>query len=250
MISFLVVESQYSARFIERCFILINRLINFVSVKDMEKEKTDKKDHILDVAERVFAEHGFDGASTRMISGEAGVNMAMLNYYFGSKEGLFLAIFERRTATFYTQLQDIGSDDSIGSWDKVEQYLNAYIDRIFTTSCFQKMLYQEMSISRRGELTDKLSKMLMTNVIEFRKILHAGIEKGEFASNLDTDMIIATVFGIKNFMLNTPQMCSMMFGYDIMDPQNLDEKLKPRVKSYFKKLLKAYLVNGNDNSKQ
>lgn len=244
------VESQSNARFVIWLFCLINRLINFVPVKDMEKEKTDKKDHILDVAERVFADHGFDGASTRMISGEAGVNMAMLNYYFGSKEGLFLAIFERRTATFYNQLQDIGGDESISSWEKVEQYLNAYIDRIFNTNCFQKMLYQEMSIGRRGELTDKLSKMLMTNVIEFRKILHSGIEKGEFASNLDTDMIIATVFGMKNFMLNTPQMCSMMVGYDIMDPQNLDEKLKPRVKSYIKKLLKAYLVNGNDNSKQ
>jgi AcrR family transcriptional regulator len=72
-------------------------LINFVrDKKKMEKEKTDKKDHILDVAERVFAELGYDGASTRLISGEARVNMAMLNYYFGSKEGVFLAIFERR----------------------------------------------------------------------------------------------------------------------------------------------------------
>jgi AcrR family transcriptional regulator len=52
----------------------------------MDKDKIDKKDHILDVAERVFSELGFDGASTRTISGEAGVNMAMLNYYFGSKE--------------------------------------------------------------------------------------------------------------------------------------------------------------------
>jgi AcrR family transcriptional regulator len=64
-------------------------------IKEMDKDKIDKKDHILDVAERVFSELGFDGASTRVISGEAGVNMAMLNYYFGSKEGLLLAVFRR-----------------------------------------------------------------------------------------------------------------------------------------------------------
>jgi AcrR family transcriptional regulator len=79
----------------------------------MDKDKIDKKDHILDVAERVFADFGFDGASTRTISGEAGVNMAMLNYYFGSKEGLFLAIFERKISSFRTLLQNIGNDDSM-----------------------------------------------------------------------------------------------------------------------------------------
>jgi AcrR family transcriptional regulator len=214
----------------------------------MEKEKTDKKDHILDVAERVFAEHGFDGASTRLISGEAGVNMAMLNYYFGSKEGLFLAVFERRTNTFYSILQDIGNDGQINCWQKVIKYIDAYIERIFNTNCFQKMLYQEMSMGRRSGLTDKLSKLLMLNVTEFRRILQDGIDKGEFASDVDTDLIIATVFGIKNFMINTPQICSLMLGYDTLNPHNLEEKVKPRVKGYLNKLLKSYLLIENDNA--
>ena len=41
----------------------------------MDKDKIDKKDHILDVAEKVFSDQGFDGASTRSISGEAGVTL-------------------------------------------------------------------------------------------------------------------------------------------------------------------------------
>ena len=106
----------------------------------MEKEKTDKKDHILDGAERVFAELGYDGASTRMISGEAGVNMAMLNYYFGSKEGVFLAIFERRITTFQTELLSIGNDDSIGSWGKLDKYIESYVDRVVNNNCFHVML--------------------------------------------------------------------------------------------------------------
>jgi len=212
----------------------------------MDKEKVDKKDHILDVAERVFADMGYDGASTRLISGEAGVNMAMLNYYFGSKEGLFLAIFERKTQTFYNLLQNIGNDSNTGCWEKVEQYIEAYVNRVFTTNCFQKMLYHEMSMGRRGELADKLHKMLMQNVSEFRRILHDGIEKGEFGKDLDTDLVIATVFGLKNHIINMSGLSSLMLGYDVTSQSNIDEKLKPRVKSYLKKLLKAYLVTEHD----
>ena len=90
--------------------------------KIMDKDKIDKKDHILDVAERVFSDMGFDGASTRTISGEAGVNMAMLNYYFGSKEGLFLAIFDRKITSMRTFLQNIANDESRNAWEKMNDF--------------------------------------------------------------------------------------------------------------------------------
>jgi AcrR family transcriptional regulator len=209
----------------------------------MDKEKTDKKDHILDVAERVFSELGYDGASTRTISGEAGVNMAMLNYYFGSKEGLFLAIFERRISVFQNLLQYIGSDDKLNSWQKVEYYIEAYVDRIFSNSCFQRLLYQEMSMTKRGELSDKLNRIIMNNVIEFRKILQEGIDRNEFKKDADTDLLIATIHGVKNFIMNTSGVSSLMLGFDIQNPDILENNLKPRLKTYMKNLLKAYLVN-------
>ena len=106
----------------------------------MDKDKIDKKDHILDVAERIFSAMGFDGASTRLISGEAGVNMAMLNYYFGSKEGLFLAIFDRKITSFQNLLQNIGNDGSMTSWEKMEKYIELYSERVVNNNCFQKLL--------------------------------------------------------------------------------------------------------------
>jgi len=109
----------------------------------MEKEKIDKKDHILDVAEKVFSEHGFDGASTRMISGEANVNMAMLNYYFGSKEGLFIAVVERKITSFQDILINLGST-GMSPWDKIEQYIEIYGDKVVNNNCFQKLLYREL----------------------------------------------------------------------------------------------------------
>jgi len=52
---------------------------------------------ILDAAERIFALHGFEGASMRQIATEAGVAQALLHYHFGTKEKLFEAMFSRRS---------------------------------------------------------------------------------------------------------------------------------------------------------
>lgn len=60
--------------------------------------QTSTKDRILDVAERLFAELGFDATSLRTITSIASVNLAAVNYHFKSKEALLQAVFERRAA--------------------------------------------------------------------------------------------------------------------------------------------------------
>ncbi|MDP9048167.1 MAG: TetR/AcrR family transcriptional regulator [Bacteroidota bacterium] len=224
-------------------------MINFAPENAMDKDKIDKKDYILDVAERVFSDLGYDGASTRVISGEAGVNMAMLNYYFGSKEGLFLAVFERKISSFQALLQNIGSDESMNSWDKLAKCIDNYVDRIIVNNCFQKLINREMSISKRSELTDKITKILMVNVLEFKKLFDEGIANGSFDKDIDTQLITATIFGTKNYIINSPHVASLLLGHDIRDEKFLEEKLKPRIKIYMKRLLKGYLMKDNDNTK-
>ena len=207
----------------------------------MEKEKTDKKDHILDVAEKIFSELGYDGASTRTISGEAGVNMAMLNYYFGSKEGLYLAVFERKISAFRTLLQNIGSDDSISAWNKMERCIENYVDRIVNNSCFQKLINREL-FNKRSEITDKMTEILMTNVYEIKKIIQDGMDNGQFYSDTDPEMVVMTVFGTKNYVVNSPHITSRVLGIDKLDDAYLESNLKPRMKVYMKRLIKSYLV--------
>ncbi len=208
----------------------------------MDKDKIDKKDYILDVAERVFAEKGFDGASTRLISGEAGVNMAMLNYYFGSKEGLFLAIIERKIVHFQNILHNLGNNENISAWDKIENYIELYGDKIVSNNCFQKLLYKEMVMDRGNELSDKLRNMLLKNVAEVEKILKDGITAGEFREDIDIPMVIATLYGTKNYIINTPLMSGPVLGYDIRNDEMIEKKLKPQIKSFMKNLLKCYLL--------
>ena len=56
----------------------------------------DLKETILDAAEGLFARHGFHGVTTRQVAAEAGVDTALIHYYFGAKRELFDAVFLRR----------------------------------------------------------------------------------------------------------------------------------------------------------
>ncbi len=60
------------------------------------RQQGDTRERILDAAEELFTLYGFDGTSTRMITSRAGVNLASVNYHFGSKEALIQEVFRRR----------------------------------------------------------------------------------------------------------------------------------------------------------
>ncbi len=61
-----------------------------------ESKKISKKERILDTAEELFAQHGFDGVTIRQIAGQAEVDVALASYHFGKKRDLFDAVFLRR----------------------------------------------------------------------------------------------------------------------------------------------------------
>ena len=59
-------------------------------------DSADTRAAILDAAEALFSEHGFDAVTGRQVAREAGVDSALVHYYFGDKRGLFDAVFLRR----------------------------------------------------------------------------------------------------------------------------------------------------------
>ena len=62
----------------------------------MDALSQDTKTRILDAAEALFMEHGFEATSLRQLTAAAGVNLAAVNYHFGTKEELFQAVLTRR----------------------------------------------------------------------------------------------------------------------------------------------------------
>jgi AcrR family transcriptional regulator len=59
---------------------------------------------VLDAAERVMAEHGYDGASVARVVDEAGIPISSVYHYFGSKDGILLAVMERGAVRFFAEL--------------------------------------------------------------------------------------------------------------------------------------------------
>src|SRR5471032_1898090 len=60
------------------------------------KPQHETRRRILEAAEELFMQHGFEGASMRLLTTKAGVNLAAVNYHFGSKDALIEAVFQRR----------------------------------------------------------------------------------------------------------------------------------------------------------
>ena len=87
----------------------------------------DTEQRILDAAHRVFLRRGSAGARTQEIADEAGVNKALLHYYFRSKDRLAEAVFRRAaTALFPAVLTILGSDGALE--DKVQRVIHHELD--------------------------------------------------------------------------------------------------------------------------
>lgn len=67
----------------------------------------ETRERIIEAALRLFGAHGFDGASTRDIAREAGINAPALQYYFDNKEGVYLACIDRFVERVWAVLEDV-----------------------------------------------------------------------------------------------------------------------------------------------
>ena len=93
----------------------------------MEAKKDSTEDKILEAAKNVFVTKGMEGARMQEIADEAGINKALLHYYFRSKERLFEAIFSEIFKFAFPKLSRIILSDA-GIVSKIEQFVDAYID--------------------------------------------------------------------------------------------------------------------------
>src|SRR3954465_4747970 len=87
------------------------------------------ENRILDAARKVFLVKGMDGARMQDIANEAGINKAMLHYYFRSKEKLFEMIFQEEIGKLMLRITDIfASDEPL--FIKIEMFCRQYIETV------------------------------------------------------------------------------------------------------------------------
>lgn len=90
------------------------------------------KDKILNAAERLFAEQGFEHTSLRQITSSADVNLASVNYHFGSKKALIQAVMERYHVAFMPALDERLKNLQARGFTTTEEVLNCFVDPLLS----------------------------------------------------------------------------------------------------------------------
>lgn len=201
--------------------------------------KSDKKNSILQAAEKLFAEHGYEGTSTRQIAKESGANMSMINYYFGSKEGVFTEIMSNRIKGFRLQLTSI-EEEEITHADKLMLVIDQYTRRILMNIDFHKMMHRELSLSKRPEMYAQIREAISGNLNIIERIVNDGIEKG-FFKPVDVRMLIASIMGTINNVATAPSKITAGAKLDINIPAER-EILTERLITYLKDLITSYIT--------
>jgi len=96
-------------------------------VTKAEQDRTTE-DKIKSAARKVFMQKGFAATRTRDIAEEAGINLALLNYYFRSKEKLFKEVMMEKMQQFFGILLPVINDPSTKLETKIELIVSNYID--------------------------------------------------------------------------------------------------------------------------
>lgn len=112
----------------------------------MVKKKKDQsaEEKILAAAKKVFVEKGMDGARMQDIADEAGINKALLHYYFRSKEKLFQVIFKEAAGRLFPRINTIITAN-IPLFDKIRQFTNDYIEIVIENPYLPLFVLNEMN---------------------------------------------------------------------------------------------------------
>ena len=199
-----------------------------------------KKEQILECAEELFAEHGYDGTSVRQLASKAGVNIAMISYYFGSKEELFANLVEYRSSFIRERIQGLQVTNA-SPIEKMNQLVDLYVDRVFSQFRFHRILHRQISLQRRTDLNEMILSILMKNVEEARKLIKEGVEKGDFRE-VDVDMLIVTLTGTISHMVLSTLLSSRILGLESDTCVFKDEKLTKRIKTFMKDFIASCLL--------
>lgn len=163
---------------------------------DQAEIATGAREQLLDAAIELFSEHGFDGTSVRMLAERSNTNVAMVSYYFGSKEKLLEELLLSRTAFMRDQLHQLAANTSIDAWEKFEALIDNYVDRIMLSGGkFHKVMMRELSLGARPEIVQLIEGRISHNMVAIRSVLQEGKSNGIFRSDIDFGMLMGTLIG-------------------------------------------------------
>jgi AcrR family transcriptional regulator len=201
----------------------------------------DKREIILESAIKLFSTKGFEGTSVREIATEADVNVAMINYYFVSKEKLFESVVEYKASFLKIVFIELINNNTLSPIEKIDIIIDQTIERKFCNREFHHLLHRELSLDHRPQMRDAISDILLKNLIPVKAIIQRGIDDGIF-QKVDVELTLTTLIGTIHYLLTSDIMCRKILGKkkDFNPFQN--KKLKERLSVHTKQLMRAHLL--------
>ncbi len=204
--------------------------------------QTDKREMIMEAAIQLFAVKGFEGTSIREIANLAGVNLAMINYYFGSKEKLFEYMVEQKAYYIKTLQEEVLNAPALTCLQKLEKLLDNYVDQVFLNWHFHRIVQQEIMLSNRELLQHTIVQKFVPNTQFICQLIEEGIMTKEF-TGVDAEMMAVSLAGTVNYMLLSRKFCNKMLRTDDSYIPYEDETFKTRVQVHLRNIIRAHLIH-------
>lgn len=201
-------------------------------------EFNDKQIDILLAAERLFATKGFDGTSVRDIAQEANVNVAMINYYFGSKDKLLDTFFEWRVPDFMINVDELAPISN--ALDKVDVMVNRYVKSMNSHRKLYRVIAIESTLKQRMLISEAFKKLKIHNLEVITSIIDSGIKEGVFQVGNDPILIHSMMMGtFMNFQMNQVFLQEQL---GIADDDGYGEYIQKTLTEFIQKTIKALLT--------
>lgn len=187
----------------------------------MSNEIQDTQEKILMVACRLFAEGGFDGVTHRELAQEAGVNAALINYYFRSKEKLYEQVLDH-CFQLTNKKYGISIEDAVDPLEGIAKIVRSRLLPVFdegATGWFSRLIYHEMN-----SLSSNKEKLRKRYLLPLRKRLTA-LVACYLMEDEESLLVRTTVFNISSqwVMMNRARSRERgMFADGGIDAENIE----------------------------
>lgn len=168
---------------------------------------SEKQLHIMDVATDLFAEHGFTRTSVREIAEAAGVNVAMISYYFGSKEQLLEALFDLNMSKKEEKWEIVYNNKKASPVEKVRMLIEGVVSSIFDNLKFNQIQVRQttIEIDRNSPIFSKIVAFRKRSREKMQLVIEEGQNIGVFKKNVDVILLSCVFIGtINHAITNTP----------------------------------------------
>ncbi|MBI9040708.1 TetR/AcrR family transcriptional regulator [Lutibacter sp.] len=163
----------------------------------MKKTKdTTTETSILNAAKTIFQQKGMDGARMQEIADEAGINKALLHYYYRSKQLLFEAVFKSAFSLLAPQMNKILNDDS-SIFDKIKNFSNNYISFIIKHPYLPNFIIQELNKNPEFAI-HILAENKFPNIEKFKNQISEEVLKGTIKP-IKADQLFINILSLNIF---------------------------------------------------